>query len=179
MANSNDWQKGLDEFLADNPATPDLQVLARSYGEEHAKDMEKVLNIEKHLDDVGLQPVPNGLQEKLKAIGAGKLQTASTKKTSNLIEFRAKHTWLSLGGVAATAVIVMLLSPSLNKQELTEPELTKLEVKQAKEDLVVAFDYLSKISNKTTAQINQTINSNLQRPVVHGVSQQLNKLRDS
>ena len=89
MNDDKSWQQPLDDFLTENTLSTDTRVIARALSNDNElidkkcnaqqiADMEKALHIEQHLDEIGLQPLPEGLASRLQAI-------SDTNNKSNII----------------------------------------------------------------------------------------------
>jgi|GEM_PF-1998607 len=179
MTGPNNWQEKLDKTLADNPASPDTQVLSRLYGRENAEDIESALSIEQHLDQIGLQQVPDALQEKLRAIATDKHPAAQAANNNKVVKFPRQRTWFTMGAIAAAVGIMSLVNPLWHNESNIDRQPSLAEINQAKRDLALAFNYLSKANASATTHIENTLNSNVQRPVIKGVALQLDRLRGS
>ena len=182
MNDDKSWQKPLDNFLAENNLSADSRVLARAlsndnelknekYNIQQIADMEQALHIEQHLDEIGLQPLPTSL--------ANKLQTISkTKKNSNVIFGKFKSSWKKIGAIAATVTAVALLN-SITFNTPTNQQPTLAEIKHAQQELTIALQYISLAKTKSAHKIKQTFDENIQQPLNQSLFKPLNHFKET
>jgi len=182
MSNDKSWQKPLDNFLAENDISADTRVLARAlsngnelnnekYSDQHIADMEQALHIEQHLDDIGLQPLPSGLANKLQAI-------SKKEQSSNVIFASFTPHWKKLSAIAATVTAIALLNINMGNTPATQ-EPTIAEVEHAQQELALALQYISFAKTKSTHQIKQTFDENIQQPLNKSLFKPLNHFKET
>ncbi len=182
MNDNKSWQKPLDNFLAENNLSADTRVLARAFSNDtelegdtsynqQIADMEQALHIEQHLDEIGLQPLPESL--------ASKLQTISkTDKTNNIIFGQFKSNWKKISALAATFTAVALLNNmAFNTPNNQQPTLA--EIKHAQQELTVALQYISFAKTKSAHRIKQTFDENIQQPLNQSLLKPLNHFKET
>ncbi len=181
MNNDKAWQKPLDNFLAENNLSADTRVLARALSNDELKneklnnqeiaDMEQVLHIEQHLDEIGFQPLPASLASKLQAI-------SRTKKNSNVIFGKFISNWKKVTAIAATITVVVLLNnTALNTPTNQQPTLA--EIKHAQQELALALQYISFAKTKSAQAIKQTFDDNVQRQLNKSLFKPLNHFKET
>ena len=182
MNDDQSWQKPLDNFLANNDISADTRVLARALSvnselnnkelsDQKIIDIENALHIEQHLNEIGLQPLPTTLTNKLQSIG-------KTKERTNVIFGIFKPSWKKLTSLAATVTAVALLNSNmLSAPTNQQPSLA--EIKHAQQELAIALQYISFAKNVSTEQINQTFNKNIQQPLNQGLLKPLNHFKET
>jgi hypothetical protein len=178
MNDDKSWQKPLDNFLTKSDVSIDNRVLARALSgnndqnnELDITDIEQALHIEEHLAEIGLQPMPKNLAQKLQAI-------SKEEKSTNVIFANFAPTWKKMTAVAATVTAVALLNSNMLSTS-TDQQPTLAEIKHAQQELTVALQYLSFAKNKSTNQINQTFNKNIQQPLNRGLLKPLNHFKET
>jgi len=182
MNDDKSWQKPLDNFLAENNLSADTRVLARALSNDselkseecnnqHIADMEQALHIEQHLDEIGLQPLPENLTDKLQAI-------SETGKNNNIIFGKFTSHWKKIGAIAATITVVALLNNiTLNTPISQQPTLA--EVKHAQQELTLALQYISLAKTKSAHTIKQTFDENIQKPLNQSLFKPLNHFKET
>ncbi len=125
------------------------ELLSAAKGEDDIQFLEKVLSEspEDH-DDFEILDIPKNLNMKLYEI--------SDEKKSRKI-----GRWISLSTAAG------LLALGLFIFDEKRNEVRKVE--QAKNDLVITLAYLNKLSSKGQKKFHETLNSNINEPVVKGM----------
>ena len=193
MNSKKTWQEDLDKFLAESSPSIDHQVLARTYGGEDANSsnekqeeqltisqIELALHIEQHLDEIGLQAVPDTLQNSLKNIGKCDLSTpAKPQEKSNVIKANFKRWRLTISSLAACITIVTVMSMQWLSTPQTQQQPSVAQINQAQQELALAFIYLSIAKTKSTKKVKQTINLKLQQPMMKGLLHPLTLFKES
>ena len=197
MNDKKTWQDDLDRFLSESSPSLDHQVLARTYNvaEDNAADdkqedrdtisqIENALHIEQHLDEIGLQSVPESLQNSLKRISSEPLTTqakpkATPKNSSNVIIVNFRRFGATISTLAACITIVAVMSMQWFSTPINHQQPTIAEINQAQQELAVAFRYLSLAKNKSTTQVKQTINLKLHQPMMKSLLQPLTLFKES
>lgn len=175
MNNQDDWQKELNKQM-DKPLSTNNRVLARSLSEDDLAIVEKALHIEEHLDEIGLQEVPISLQNKLAAI----TKDSNYKDKSNtVVSFEKKQSWYVPITLAASITMVMVIGHSLLTSPTGTNEPTLAEVEQAHKELAIAFEYLSLAQHKSRTQLDQSLQNNIQRPVIKSLVKPLIQIKES
>jgi|TARA_B110000914_G_C15429204_1_gene430535 hypothetical protein len=182
MNDDQSWQKPLDNFLANNDISTDTRVLARALSDnselineklsnQHISELEQALHIEQHLHEIGLQPLPTTLTNKLQSIG-------KSEKNSRVVFGYFKPSWKKLSALAATVTAVALLNSNMiNAPTTQQPSLA--EIKQAQQELAIALQYIAFAKNISTEQINQTFNENIQQPLNQGLLKPLTHFKET
>ena len=182
MNDDKSWQKPLDNFLTNNDISADTRVLARALSEDseltnetlsnqHINELEKALHIEQHLNEIGLQPLPNTLTNKLQSIG-------KTDETSNVVFGYFTPSWKKFSALAATVTAVILLNSNMMGTP-TNQQPSLAEIKHAQQELAIALQYISFAKDISTEQINQTFNENIQQPLNQGLLKPLNHFKET
>ncbi len=182
MNDDKSWQKPLDKFLAENDISADTRVLARALSndneltiEEHKKqdiaDMEHALHIEQHLNEIGLQPLPTGLANKLQAIN-------KTDKSDNVVFGKFKPSWQKISALAATVTAVALLNSNMLSAP-TNQEPTLAEIQHAQQELALALQYISFAKTKSARQIKQVFDENIQQTLNQSLFAPLNHFKET
>jgi len=197
MNDKKPWQDDLDKFLAESSPSLDNQVLARTYSslnDKASKDncddhdtisqIENALHIEQHLEDIGLQAVPESLQHALKNISNHSLreqtQTQTTQKNkSNVITANFTRFAATISTLAACITIVAVMGMHWLSTPVNQQQPTVAEIHQAQQELAVAFRYLSIAKNKSTTQVKQTINLKLHQPMMKSLLHPLTLFKES
>jgi hypothetical protein len=174
------WQEDLNNFLADSSPSLDNKVVARTYEQDDLQAIEQALHIEQHLDEIGLQAVPESLQNKLSQITKLKNSNIESvdKKSNKVIKVNFNKK-LSIVALAACVTMVSILNfnwstPTINNQQ---PSLA--EINQAQQDLAIAFQYLSLAKTKSTTQLTQTINLKVHQPMMKSLLKPLTIFKES
>jgi len=182
------WQTKLDDFLAQSSPSLDNKVVARTYEQDEPignqlddlQTIEQALHIEEHLDEIGLQAVPEALQNKLSQITKSDHSSANDtiEHKDNVIKVNFNRK-LSIVALAACVTMVGILNfnwstPSFNNQQ---PSLA--EINQAQQDLAIAFNYLSLAKTKSTSQLTQTINLKVHQPMMKSLLKPLTIFKES
>jgi hypothetical protein len=176
MNNNDSWQKPLDNFLAKNEISTDTRVLARALSDEKSTeqdiaDMEQALHIEQHLNEIGLQPLPTSLSNKLQNI-------AKPEKNSTVILGRFKLSGQKIGTLAATVAVIALLNSNMfTASKNQQPSLA--EIQHAQQELVLALQYISFAKTKSVHQIKQTFDENIQQPLNQSLFKSLNHFKET
>jgi anti-sigma-K factor RskA len=182
MNSDNSWQKTLDDFLAEKSTSADTRVIARALSDKNKQesvqddkqliaDLERALHIEQHLDEIGLQPIPQSLANKLETIG-------ETQKSNNITFGKFTSNWKTLSAIAATITVVAVLNnTALDVPTNQQPTLA--EIKQAEQELVIALQYIASAQTKSALSIKQTFDENIQRPLNHSLLKPLNHFKES
>jgi hypothetical protein len=182
MNDDKSWQKPLDNFLANNDISTDTRVLARALSNnseltneklsnQHINEMEQALHIEQHLNEIGLQPLPATLKNKLHNIG-------KTEENSTVIFGYFKPSWKKFSALAATVTAVALLNSNMMSAP-TNQEPSLAEIQHAQQELAIALQYISFAKNISTEQINQTFNENIQQPLNQGLLKPLTHFKET
>jgi len=182
MNDNKSWQKPLDNFLAENNLSADTRVLARALSndnelkneklnDQEIADMEQVLHIEQHLDEIGFQPLPTGLESKLQAI-------SRTQKNSNVIFGKFTSSWKKVTAIAATLTAVALLN-NMAFNTPTNQQPTLAEIKHAQQELALALQYISLAKTKSAQTIKQTFDENVQQPLNKSLFKPLNHFKET
>jgi hypothetical protein len=182
MSNDKSWQKPLDNFLAENDISADTRVLARAlsddselttekHNKQHIADMEQALHIEQHLNEIGLQPLPTSLANKLQAI-------SKTDKSSNVVFGKFKPSWQKISALAATVTAIALLNSNMLSTP-TEQQPTLAEIQNAQQELALALQYISFAKTKSAHQIKQTFDKNIQQPLNKSLFAPLNHFKET
>jgi len=193
MNNKKTWQEDLDKFLSESSPSIDHQVLARTYTEESdncsidiqeehrtISQIEAAFHIEQHLDEIGLQTVPETLQNSLQNIGKDELSIkAKPPAKTNVIKANFKRFQLTISSLAACITIVAVMSMQLLDTPQNQQQPTVAEINQAQQELALAFNYLSAAKTKSTNQVKQTINLKLQQPMMKGLLHPLTLFKES
>jgi len=197
MNDKKTWQDDLDKFLAESSSSLDNQVLARTYITSNEKasnsnvedhdfinQIENALHIEQHLEEIGLQVVPESLQSALQNISNDSLvvQTKSQitpQKKSNVITVNFTRFATTISTLAACITIVAVMSIDWLSTPTTQQQPTIAEIHQAQHELAVAFRYLSIAKNKSTTQVKQTINLKLHQPMIKSLLHPLTLFKES
>jgi anti-sigma-K factor RskA len=181
MSDKHEWQKSLDDFLKNNPQSADTRVLARALAEvssdneaEYASniaDLETALHIEQNIDAIGLQATSTDLQNRLNAI-------AQPSKDSTVIWPVFKSNWRKISAIAASVVLVAFFySAGLTQHAPQQPSLA--EIKQAEQELKIAFAYLAKAQTQSSQKLQQTLDENIQQPINNSLLRPLEHLKES
>jgi len=182
MNDNNSWQKPLDNFLAKNSVSIDSRVLARvlsndsqlddkKCSEQEIADMERALHIEQHLDEIGLQPIPTNLVNKLQAI-------TKKEQSNNIVFGKFGLNWKSVSALAATITAVALLNiNNINTSENQQPSIA--EVKHAQQELSIALQYISFAKTKSAHKIKQTFDENIHQPLNQSLFKPLNHFKET
>jgi hypothetical protein len=180
--NDKSWLKSLDHFLADNTSSADSRVIARAlssdnelinkkYSSQQITDMEKALHIEQHIDEIGLQPIPQGLANKLQAI-------SKTNKKSNVIFGVFSANWKKVSAIAATITAITLLNSNMFDTPASQ-QPTLAEIKHAQQELTLALQYISFAKTKSAHQIKQAFDENIQQPLNQSLFKPLNYFKET
>lgn len=189
MSSNKSWQQALDNFLAKKPLSPDNRVLARTLADSDSNDLadiEVALHIEQYIDELGLVPLPQALHNKLQAITTNNQENKdvisdplhSSKPLSKVIKANFNTKPYRLMAMAAGIAMVSILSVNWLSSPLDE-QPTLAEINQAQQELAIAFRYLSIAKNKSSAQVLQTINLQIQRPITKSLFKPLNHFKES
>jgi hypothetical protein len=182
MSDNKSWQKPLDNFLAENDISADTRVLARALSndselmneednKQHIADMEQALHIEQHLNNIGLQPLPTGLANKLQAIN-------KTGKSDNVVFGKFKPSWQKISALAATVTAIALLNSNMLSAP-TNQEPTLAEIQHAQQELALALQYISFAKTKSARQIKQAFDENIQQPLNQSLFAPLNHFKET
>lgn len=180
--NDKSWLKSLDNFLADNTSSADSRVIARAlssdnelinkkYSCQQITDMEKALHIEQHIDEIGLQPIPESLANKLQAI-------SKTNKKSNVIFDVFSANWKKVSAMAATITAITLLNSNMFDTPARQ-QPTLAEIKHAQQELTLALQYISFAKTKSAHQIKQVLDENIQQPLNQSLFKPLNYFKET
>jgi hypothetical protein len=182
MNDDKSWQQPLNNFLANNDISTDTRVLARALSEhselnneklsnQYINALEKALHIEQHLNEIGLQPLPTSLTNKLQSIG-------KTEEKSTVFFGYFAPSWKKLSLLAATVTAVALLNSNMMSAP-TSQQPSLAEIKHAQQELAIALQYISFAKNISTEQINQTFNENIQQPLNQGLLKPLTHFKET
>ncbi len=178
MNDDKSWQKPLNDFLDNSDVSLDNQVLARVLSvngelssESDIADIELALHIEENMIEIGLQPIPKNLTDKLQFI-------SKKKAPSNVFFMKLKPTWQKITAIAATMTAVVLFNSYISSVPVNE-QPTLAEVKQAQHELVIALQYISLAKNKSAHQIEQIFNENIQQPLNRSLLKPLNHFKET
>ncbi|MFC3093842.1 hypothetical protein DRW07_10210 [Alteromonas sediminis] len=180
MNKHNAWQQELERFLAANPPTADTRVVARALasdgetmGEPNpstVEAIERALQIEQNLDAIGVQPLPEGLEEKLQGI-------AKEKNTGTVIRGDFKRRWKTFTAIAATLVIGLMSGKMLDEPSGAQPNIAQ--VRQAEQELLVALHYVSMAQTKTSDTVSHAFDDNIRRQFNRGLATPLHHVKET
>ena len=181
MSNKS-WQKSLDNFLAENTLSTDARVIARALSndneltnkernDQHLADIEKALHIEQHLDEIGLQPIPEGLANKLQTIG-------KANKNSHVIFGVFSANWKKVSAIAATITAITLLNSNMVDTPASQ-QPTLAEIKHAQQELTLELQYISFAKTKSAHQIKRAFDENIQQPLNKSLFKPLNYFKET
>jgi hypothetical protein len=182
MTDNKSWQQPLDNFLTENDISADTRVLARAlsddselthekYDKQHITDMERALHIEQNLNEIGLQPLPTSLANKLQAIN-------KTDKSDNVVFGKFKPSWQKISALAATVTAVALLNSNMLSTP-TNQQPTLAEIHHAQQELALALHYISFAKTKSAHQIKQAFDENIQHPLNQSLFTPLNHFKET
>jgi len=182
MNEDKSWQQPLDNFLAENDISADTRVLARALSndceltteennQDYIADMEQALHIEQHLNEIGLQPLPKGLANKLQAIN-------KTDKSDNVVFGKFKPSWQKISALAATVTAVAVLNSNMLSAP-TNQQPTLAEIQHAQQELALALQYISFAKTKSAHQIKQVFDENIQQPLNQSLFASLNHFKET
>ena len=126
-------------------------MLARALASNESQDeivdnasieaLERAIHIEQNLDAIGLQPLPQDLENKLQQIN-------QTEQSNKVIWGRFSKSWKQLSAIAATITIAVVIG-SMNSVTPVNQQPTLAEVKQAEQELLLALQYVSIAKTKS------------------------------
>ncbi|WP_086933055.1 hypothetical protein [Agarilytica rhodophyticola] len=131
------------EHVSQNVTAKDKAFLVRILSDESKDD-----------EQFPLVDIPQGLGEKLYAIADDSKNTKNRKKLNVVLQ--------ALVSLAAMVIIGLFLI-----EKFQQP--SEKEIQRAKQELVIAFNYLNAANQKTNLKVKQTLNARLQQASVKTV----------
>lgn len=152
--NREHWQKAIDDLLDGNLSAGEAKALRQEAASDAqlARAIIDAYQIQGELESLGMEPAPESLQKRLRAI-------PSQQRGRRTPKLR----WM--GALAASAAAVLLLI-GIN-QDLKEPSVN--EIARARAELAIAFSYLSTIGHKAGMEIKHKIGGTMQDALFTGI----------
>ncbi len=158
-----DIQALLDGDLDDRAAAK-LKAAAAA-DQRLARAIVEAWQLQKQVDQLGIEPAPASLRRKLRRIPLEQREGSGR-------HWLGVPRWALAGGAAAVAVLAVVLMLDVPgpgevtaTPALAETPPTPQRVRQARQDLQVAFSYLDKIGLRTGLEIQHVLSEELATPV--------------
>jgi anti-sigma factor RsiW len=151
-----DWEDAINALLDGELDDQQAERLKAAASDDRAlaRAIIEAYQLQQALAQIPLQPAPAGLRRKLADI--------PRQQRKQLRPFWFQPTFVT----ALAAVPLLVIAVSMRgPQQPADKQPTAAELKQAQQELAVAFSYLGKVGRMTNQEIGETVNDEMQEAV--------------